>query len=44
MTAFAVKSGMVVSVDHGEEHRFVDVAEDLEMIVVFATPDLPDEK
>ena len=32
-----------MSVDHGEEHNFVNVAEDLEMLVVFAPPDLPDE-
>ena len=38
-----VKQGSIVSVDHGEEHRFVNVAEDLEMLVVFAPPDLPDE-
>jgi mannose-6-phosphate isomerase-like protein (cupin superfamily) len=39
-----VKAGMIVSVDHGEEHRFVNVAEDMEMLVVFAPPDLPDEE
>lgn len=39
-----VTAGSVVSVDHGEEHRFVNVAEDLEMLVVFAPPDLPDEE
>jgi mannose-6-phosphate isomerase-like protein (cupin superfamily) len=39
-----VKAGMIVSVDHGEEHRFVNVTEDLEMLVVFAPPDLPDEE
>jgi len=37
-----VKAGSVVSVDHGEEHRFVDVAEDLHLLVVFAPPDEPD--
>ena len=31
---------MLVSVDHGEERRFVDVVEDLETLVV--SPDLPD--
>jgi mannose-6-phosphate isomerase-like protein (cupin superfamily) len=39
-----IKAGSVVSVDHGEEHRIVNVAEDLEMLVVFAPPDLPDEE
>jgi mannose-6-phosphate isomerase-like protein (cupin superfamily) len=39
-----VKAGSIISVDHGEEHQFVDVTEDLEMVVVFAPPDLPDEE
>jgi mannose-6-phosphate isomerase-like protein (cupin superfamily) len=39
-----VKAGDVVSVDHGEDHQFFDVTEDLQMIVVFAPPDLPDEE
>jgi mannose-6-phosphate isomerase-like protein (cupin superfamily) len=39
-----VKAGSVISVDHGEEHRFVEVSEDLQMLVVFAPPDLPDEE
>ena len=38
-----VNPGMVISVDHGEDHRFVEVLEDLQMLVVFAPPDLPDE-
>lgn len=38
-----LKAGGVVSVDHGEEHRIVNVAEDLELLVVFAPPDLPEE-
>jgi mannose-6-phosphate isomerase-like protein (cupin superfamily) len=38
-----VGPGSVVSVDHGEDHQFVDIAEDLELLVVFAPPDLPDE-
>jgi len=38
-----VKPGSIISVDHGEEHQFVEVAEDLQMLVVFAPPDLPDE-
>ncbi|GEL18830.1 cupin domain-containing protein [Pseudonocardia asaccharolytica] len=37
-----VKAGSLISVDHGEEHRFVDIAEDLEMLVVFAPPDTED--
>jgi mannose-6-phosphate isomerase-like protein (cupin superfamily) len=38
-----VEPGSIISVDHGEEHHFMDVTEDLEMLVVFAPPDLPDE-
>ena len=38
-----VKPGSIVSVDHGEEHNFISVEEDLEMLVVFAPPDIPDE-
>jgi len=37
-----VRQGSVISVDHGEEHRFVDVTEDLHVLVVFAPPDDPD--
>jgi mannose-6-phosphate isomerase-like protein (cupin superfamily) len=37
-----VKAGSIISVDHGEEHHFVDVTEDLKILVVFAPPDLPD--
>lgn len=37
-----VRAGTVVSVDHGEDHRFVNVAEDLSLLVVFAPPDDPD--
>lgn len=39
-----VKPGSIVSVDHGEEHNFISVEEDLEMLVVFAPPDTPDEE
>ena len=39
-----VKPGSVISVDHGEDHQFLDVTEDLHMLVVFAPPDLPDEE
>lgn len=38
-----VKAGAVISVDHGEDHQFLEVTEDLHMLVVFAPPDLPDE-
>jgi mannose-6-phosphate isomerase-like protein (cupin superfamily) len=39
-----VEPGKVISVDHGEDHQFIDVTEDLQMIVIFAPPDLPDEE
>ena len=39
-----VAPGALVSVDHGEDHQFVDVTEDLHMLVIFAPPDLPDEE
>jgi mannose-6-phosphate isomerase-like protein (cupin superfamily) len=39
---YEVRQGSVISVDHGEEHRFVDVTEDLHVLVVFAPPDDPD--
>lgn len=40
----AVGPGSLVSVDHGEEHHFIDIAEDLNVLVVFAPPeDDPDE-
>jgi mannose-6-phosphate isomerase-like protein (cupin superfamily) len=37
-----VRQGNVMSVDHGEEHRFVDITEDLHILVIFAPPDDPD--
>jgi quercetin dioxygenase-like cupin family protein len=37
-----IRQGSVISVDHGEEHRFVDVTEDLHVLVIFAPPDDPD--
>ena len=40
--AHEVRRGSVVSVDHGEEHRFVDITEDLHVLVIFAPPDDPD--
>ena len=40
-TDHEVKAGSIVSVDHGEDHRFINVAEDLQILVVFAPPDPP---
>jgi mannose-6-phosphate isomerase-like protein (cupin superfamily) len=37
-----VGEGSVVSVDRGVEHRFVDVTEDLSVLVIFAPPSSPD--
>jgi len=37
-----VQRGRVVSVDVGADHRFVDVTEDLSVLVVFAPPDSPE--
>jgi quercetin dioxygenase-like cupin family protein len=37
-----VHQGSVISVDHGEEHRFVNVVDDLHLLVIFAPPDDPD--
>jgi mannose-6-phosphate isomerase-like protein (cupin superfamily) len=38
-----VERGRVVSVDVGADHRFVDVTEDLSVLVVFAPPDSPED-
>ena len=38
-----VRAGSIVSVDHGEDHRFVDVAEELHLLVVFAPPESPED-
>ena len=38
-----VREGSVVSVDHGENHQFVDITEDLHLLVVFAPPDDPED-
>ena len=38
----AVRQGSVVSVDHGEDHNFVDITEDLSLLVVFAPPEDPE--
>lgn len=37
-----VERGTVVSVDAGADHRFVNVTEDLSVLVVFAPPETPD--
>jgi mannose-6-phosphate isomerase-like protein (cupin superfamily) len=37
----AVRQGSVVSVDHGEDHNFFDITEDLNLLVVFAPPEDP---
>lgn len=39
-----VGPGSAVSVDHGEDHRFVDIKEDLHLMVVFAPPESPDDE
>jgi mannose-6-phosphate isomerase-like protein (cupin superfamily) len=36
-----VERGTVVSVDSGTDHHFVDVTEDLSVLVTFAPPDTP---
>src|SRR3954453_24116240 len=38
----AVRQGSVVSVDHGEDHNCFDITEDLNLMVVFATPEDPE--
>jgi mannose-6-phosphate isomerase-like protein (cupin superfamily) len=35
----AVSPGSVIYVERGEEHRFVDVTEDLTVLVIFAPPE-----
>jgi quercetin dioxygenase-like cupin family protein len=37
-----VSPGSVVSVDRGAEHSFVDIREDLNILVMFAPPETPD--
>jgi quercetin dioxygenase-like cupin family protein len=39
----AVRTGSVVSVDRGRDHRFLDIAEDLDVLVVFAPPEPLDD-
>jgi mannose-6-phosphate isomerase-like protein (cupin superfamily) len=38
-----MQRGRVVSVDVGADHRFVDITEDLSVLVVFAPPDSPED-
>ena len=38
----AVQAGSVVSVDHGVDHRFTDIQEELQILVVFAPPESPE--
>jgi mannose-6-phosphate isomerase-like protein (cupin superfamily) len=38
-----MQRGRVVSVDVGVDHRFVDITEDLSVLVVFAPPDSPED-
>ena len=38
-----VRAGSVVSVEHGEDHHFTDITEDLHVLVVFAPPEEPEE-
>jgi mannose-6-phosphate isomerase-like protein (cupin superfamily) len=37
-----VSTGSVVSVDHGADHHFTDITEDLTLLVVFAPPTTPE--
>jgi mannose-6-phosphate isomerase-like protein (cupin superfamily) len=37
-----VSTGSVVSVDHGVDHHFTDIIEDLTLVVVFAPPTTPE--
>ena len=38
-----MQRGRVVSVDVGADHRFVEVTEDLSVMVIFAPPDSPED-
>jgi mannose-6-phosphate isomerase-like protein (cupin superfamily) len=38
---YPLSPGSIVSVDHGVDHAFVEVAEDLKIVVVFAPPEAP---
>jgi mannose-6-phosphate isomerase-like protein (cupin superfamily) len=37
-----VGHGSVISVDQGADHHFVDISEDLHVLVVFAPPETPE--
>ena len=41
-TAIPVVPGSVISVDPGREHHFTKITEDLEIVVVFAPPEVPE--
>jgi len=41
-TEIPVGPGSVISVDRGREHHFTKITEDLEIIVVFAPPEVPE--
>jgi len=38
-----VRAGTVISVDQGVDHNFADITEDLQVLVVFAPPETPDD-
>ena len=40
-TVHKVSTGSVVSVDRGREHRFVDIEDNLHVLVFFAPPEAP---
>lgn len=40
---YPVSPGSIVSVDRGVDHSFVEVAEDLKVVVVFAPPEQPED-
>ena len=40
---YPVGPGSVVSVDRGAEHGFIDIAEDLVILVMFAPPEVPED-
>ena len=39
-----VGEGSVISVDHGMDHKFQDISEDLQVLVVFAPPESPTDE
>ncbi|HEX2361970.1 MAG TPA: cupin domain-containing protein [Jiangellaceae bacterium] len=39
---YDVRTGSVISVDRGVDHRFQDITEDLQVLVVFAPPEAPE--